>query len=136
MIHLSAIDSVTGFEASRPTVLALDIHQHEARRVPQLVAEVAIAFAAVQVEVQRPRERRQGREREAQRVGAERRNPSGNCLRVAFSIDSACFCCIRPYVRFFTSVSRSTPSIRSIGSRHVALRLRHLVALLVSGRWR
>ena len=40
----------------RAAVLALGVHQHEARGVPQLVAEVAVALAAVQVEVERARE--------------------------------------------------------------------------------
>ena len=55
-------------------VLALDVHQHEARRVPQLVAEVAVALAAVQVEVERAVERRERREREAH---ARRRRTPG-----------------------------------------------------------
>src|SRR5947207_3010007 len=39
-----------------PAVLAFGVHQHEARGVPQLVAEVAVALAAVQVEVEADRE--------------------------------------------------------------------------------
>jgi hypothetical protein len=57
--------------------VAFAVHQHEARRVPQLVAEVAIAFAAREVEVDVAAERRHRRHREAQRVGAER----GNAVR-------------------------------------------------------
>src|SRR5688500_8588106 len=40
-------------------VLALHIHEDEARRIPQLVAEVAVALAAVEVEVERDRESRE-----------------------------------------------------------------------------
>ena len=47
--------------------------------------------------------------------------PAGNSLRVAFSIFFAICGCIRPVVRFFTSVSRSMPSIRSIGSSTLPL---------------
>ena len=43
--------------------------------------------------------------------------PLGNCLRVRFAIDSAWRGSIRFAVRFATSVSTSTPSIRSSGSR-------------------
>ena len=68
-------------------ILALDVHQHEARRVPQLVAEVAVAVAAVEVEVERAVERRERREREAHRIGAERRN----AVR-----ETACACAARP----------------------------------------
>ena len=99
-------------------VLALDVHQHEARRVPQLVAEVAIALAAVEIEVERAVERRERREREAQRVGAERRDAVRKLLARALARSS------RPAagpsgcdVRLATSVSTSTPSIRSSGSR-------------------
>ena len=49
--------------------------------------------------------------------------PSGNSLRVRFSIFSASFGFIRPVVRFFTSSSRPMPSIRSIGSSTLPLDL-------------
>src|SRR5205809_2873408 len=55
-------------------VLARGVHQDEAGRVPQLVAEIAVALAAAQVEAERAREARARGEREAQRVGAERRD--------------------------------------------------------------
>ena len=54
----------------QPAVASLGVHQHEAGRVPQLVAEVAIALAALQVEVDVAPERGVGGHREAQRVGA------------------------------------------------------------------
>ena len=59
-------------------VLALAVHQHEARGVPQLVAEIAVTLAAAQIEIQRAREGRKRCEGEAQRIGAEGRE----CLRV------------------------------------------------------
>src|SRR6185369_12847841 len=55
-------------------VLAFAVHQHEARRVPELVAEVGVALAALRVEVDVAAERRERAEREAQRVGAEARD--------------------------------------------------------------
>jgi hypothetical protein len=51
-------------------VPALGVHQHEAGRVPQLVAEVAVALAALQVEVDVAAEGGVGGHREAQGVGA------------------------------------------------------------------
>src|SRR5262249_24388189 len=39
-----------------PAVLAVGIHQHEPRRVPQLVAKVPVPLAAAKVEVERDRE--------------------------------------------------------------------------------
>src|SRR5438270_12773955 len=50
------------------------VHQHKTRSVPELVAEVAVALAAIEIEVERAREGRKGSEGEAQRVGAECRN--------------------------------------------------------------
>ncbi len=49
--------------------------------------------------------------------------PSGNSLRVRFSIFSASFGFINPVVRFFTSSSMPIPSIRSIGSSTLPLDL-------------
>ncbi|MPN12768.1 hypothetical protein SDC9_160088 [bioreactor metagenome] len=51
-------------------VVAFAVHQYEARRVPQLVAEVAVALAALAVKVDRTAQRCQRGEGEAQRVGA------------------------------------------------------------------
>ena len=58
----------------RSAVLALSVHQHKAARVPQLVAEIAIALAARQVEVERPSVGGERREGEAHRVRAEGRD--------------------------------------------------------------
>src|SRR3954470_17083033 len=52
-------------------VLALAVHQDEAGRVPELVAEVAVALASLGVEVDVAAKARQRGEGEAQRVGAE-----------------------------------------------------------------
>src|SRR5574340_1015604 len=51
-------------------VVLLAVHQHEAGRVPQLVAEVAVALAALAVEVDAASQRGHRGEGEAQRVGA------------------------------------------------------------------
>ena len=47
--------------------------------------------------------------------------PSGNSLRVVRSIDFCNDGCISPSVRFLSKVSRSTPSMRSSGSRMLPL---------------
>ena len=49
--------------------------------------------------------------------------PSGNSLRVAFSIFSAILGCISPVVRLATSSSIEMPSMMSIGSRMLPLDL-------------
>src|SRR2546427_12041242 len=61
-------------------VMAFAVHQHEAAGVPQLVAEVAVALAALAVEVDGAAQRGQGREGEAQRVGAVGGNALGEFL--------------------------------------------------------
>ena len=60
--------------SSSAAVLAVAVHQHEARGVPQLVAEVAVALAALQVELDVAAGRGQAGEGEAQRIGAEGRD--------------------------------------------------------------
>ena len=72
-------------------VLALAVHQHEARRVPELVAEVAIALAALRVEVDVAAERGERREGEAQRVGAEAGDAFGNSFSTRLAtLGAAC----------------------------------------------
>ena len=126
-------DAICGSASSSPTVLAFDVHQHEARRVPQLVAEVAVALAAVEVEVERAVERRERREREAHGIGAERRDAVGKLLARALARST------RPgagpscsLVRFATSVSTSTPSMRSSGSSTLPFDFDILLPFLVA----
>ena len=65
---------------AQPAVVAFAVHQHEARRVPQFVAKVAIALAALGVEIDIAPERRERSKSEAQRVGAEGRYALGKFL--------------------------------------------------------
>ena len=58
-----------------------NVHENEARGVPKLRAEVAIAFGALDVEVHIAPERSVGGHREAQRIGAVR----GNAVRVVLA---------------------------------------------------
>jgi hypothetical protein len=64
----------------QPAVLALAVHQHEAAGVPELVAEVAIALAALAVEVDAAAQAGQRGEGEAQRIGAVGRDALGEFL--------------------------------------------------------
>ena len=64
--------------------MTVGIHQHKAGRVPQLVAEVAIAIAAAEVEIDVAPERRVTRHREAQRIGAVGRDAVGKFLAGGF----------------------------------------------------
>ena len=57
-----------------PAVPAFAIHQHEAAGVPQLVAEISVTFATVQVKVECPSERGQRRESKSHCIGTECRN--------------------------------------------------------------
>ena len=61
-------------------VMAFDVHQHKAGGVPELVAEVAVALAAADVEVEGAREVGQRGEGEAQGVGAEGGDAVGEVL--------------------------------------------------------
>src|ERR1700682_2363836 len=56
-----------GVEAN---ILAVDVHEHESRRVPQLVAEIAITFAAREIEVECPAGGREAGKCETYCVGA------------------------------------------------------------------
>ena len=130
--HLSTKLRVLGCDSSSPHVLAFDVHQREARGIPQLVAEVAVTLATVQVEVQRAVERCERGEREAHGIRAERRDAlrellaraRGDLLRlprihhVAGGLGHERF-----HVHAVDEVD---------GIDHVPLRLRHLVAFLVA----
>jgi hypothetical protein len=56
------------------------VHEHEARRVPQLVAEVAVALATAEVELEVAPGARERGEREAQGIRTERRDAVGEFL--------------------------------------------------------
>ncbi len=64
----------------QPHILAFAVHQHEARGIPQLVAEVAVAFAALHVELDVAAGRGERGEGEAQGIGAEGGNALGEFL--------------------------------------------------------
>ena len=113
-------------------VLALAVHQHEAGRVPELVAEVAVALAALGVEVDVAAKAGERAEGEAQRVGAE----AGNAVReLGGGVLAHARRCLRP-----TQAGRALLEQRLEGDavdqvdriEHVALRLAHPLALRVA----
>ena len=62
-------------------VLPFNIHENEARGVPELRAEVAVAFGAFEIKVHVAPERCVGGHREAERIGAV----SGNAFRIVLA---------------------------------------------------
>src|SRR3989442_723709 len=113
-------------------VLARGVHQDEAGRVPQLVAEIAVALAAAQVEAERAREARQRGEREAQRVGAERRDAARK-MRADVSLDLLPVLALQqPHRGFFQQLVEADAVDEIDRGDRVALRLRHLLALGVA----
>src|SRR5690606_7162815 len=75
-----AIAGGAGAGLAETAILSFAVHQYEARGVPQLVAEVAIAFAALHVELDVAAGRGQREEGEAQRICTETRDALGEFL--------------------------------------------------------
>ena len=78
---MSLCSSATAPAMAINAVLAFDIHERKACGVPEFVAEVSVALAALDVKVHVAAERGVGSHRKAQGIGAER----GNAVRVALS---------------------------------------------------
>ena len=72
------------FRTGRGEILALDVHQHVARRIPQLVAEISILLDLRHVEAQVAALRGEPRETQAQRVGAVGGDAFGKLLARRF----------------------------------------------------
>src|SRR5207244_11740662 len=112
-------------------VLARYIHHDEPGRIPQLVAKVAIAVAAVEIEIESPIERRERRKREPQRVGAERWD-SRRILLARSLGDRFRLARIHQVRRLLGDERIDVDAIDQIERiEHVAFRLGHLAALLV-----
>ena len=113
-------------------VLALDVHQHETRGVPQLVAEIAIALAAIEIEVERAAESREACEREAQRVGSERRDPVRELL--AHALFDALALLLQHQAG--NALGNEVLEVRAVDQveriEDVAFRLRHLLPFAVA----
>ena len=55
----------------KPAILTLTLHEHKTRCVPELIAEIAVTLATIQVEIQGPREGCQRGERKSHGIGAK-----------------------------------------------------------------
>jgi len=114
--------------AFETAILAFGIHQHEAGGVPQLVAEIAITLATAEIEVDIAAQRCQRGKREAQRIGAERRNAIGKFLAGGF-FDAGSLLRIHQTGGTLGYQRIDIDAIDQIDRvERIALRLRHLLA--------
>ena len=122
------------FARARPQVVRvlLGVHQHVARRVPELVAEVAVALDAAEVEADVAAHRRERRKREAQCVGAERRDALWKLLARGF-LDRRLHLRLHEARRALGHERLEVDAVDQVERiDDVALRLRHLLAVLVA----
>jgi hypothetical protein len=113
-------------------VLAFAVHQHEARGVPELVAEVAVALAALGVEVDAAAQRGQRGEGEAQRIGAEGRNAFREFLLGVLAHRGRGLGLAQAGGALFQQ-RRQLDAVDQVDRvEHVAFRLAHLLALRVA----
>ncbi len=68
-VQVALVAALGAVRCAQAAVLALAVHQHKAAGVPQLVAEVAVALAALAVKVDAAAQAGQRGKGEAQRVG-------------------------------------------------------------------
>jgi hypothetical protein len=117
---------------SRPQVLALDVHQHEAGGVPQLVAEVAVALAAAHVELDVAARAGEAGEGEAQGVGAEGGDAVGEFL-ARLLLDAGGLLGVHQAGGALGHQGVDADAVDQVdGVEHVALRLGHLGAFGVA----
>src|SRR6266446_8591429 len=96
-----------------PAVFTLAVHQNETRCIPQLVAEVAVALAAGEVEVERVRESCKRREGETHGVGAERRD-AARIMRPDVFLDFCLVLAAQQPLRGFLEQSLQTDTIDQV----------------------
>jgi hypothetical protein len=108
-------------------VLALGVHQHEARRVPELVAEIAVPLNASSAELDIAAGRRERREGESHCIGAEGWDALGEVLaRQLF--DPCGQLRLHHAAGAFCDQALQVDAVDHVdGVEHVALRLRHLL---------
>ena len=114
----------------------LGVHQHVAGRVPQLVAEVSVPLDAAEIEADVAAHGRQGREREAQRIGAV----GGNALRELLArrlLDRILHLRLHQPGRALGDQRIDLDAVDQVERvDDVALRLRHLLPVLVADQAR
>jgi hypothetical protein len=113
-------------------IMAFDVHQHEAGGVPQLVAEIAVAVAAVQVELDVAARRSEAGEGEAQRVGAEGRDAFREFLAGLLG-DALGLLRVHQAAGALFDQRVNADAVDQVDRvEHVALGLRHLLAFAVA----
>ena len=113
-------------------ILAVDVHEHESRRVPQLVAEIAIAFAAREIEVERAAEGREAGKGEAHRVGAVSRDALWKLSSDPLLDRRTLLLQHQPLGLLRQQVLEAGAADQVQRIEHVALGLGHFLALLVA----
>src|SRR6185436_3221392 len=123
---------VRDFSALLSAVLALSVHQHVARRVPQLVAEVLVAIDAAEIEADVAPDRRERAQRETQSVGTVR----GDAVRKLLArvlLDALAQVQLLETGGALGDQRLDVDAVDQVDRvDDVALRLRHLVAMLVA----
>ena len=115
-----------------PVLPALDVLQHEARRVPELVAEVAVSLDTAEIETDVPALGSKRAECEAQRVGAVGGNSVGK-LPAGGRYDARRELRLHEAGGALGNELVESDSVAEVeGIEDVALRLRHLVAVRVA----
>src|ERR1700682_6763945 len=113
-------------------ILAVDVHEHESRRVPQLVAEIAIALAAREIEVERPAKGREAGKGETHRVGAVSRNAVWK-LSLDPLLDRGTLLLQHQALTLLRQKALEAGTADQVqGVEHIAFGLGHFLALLVA----
>ena len=113
-------------------ILAFTIHQDKARGVPQFVAEVAIALAALAVEIDTASQTGQGCEGEAQGISAVSGNALWKFFLGVFAHLRGCFGFAQTLAAFVQQRFKRNAVNQVHGVQHIALGLAHLLALRVT----
>ena len=117
------------FEAA---VLALAVHQHEAAGVPELVAKVAVALAALGIEVDAAPQRGQRGKGKAQRIGAKGRDAGGELFFGVLAHLGRSFGLAQTLGAFGQQLGQGDAINQVHRVEHIALGLAHLLALCVA----
>ena len=112
-------------------VLAFAVHQRKARCVPQLVAEVAVAFAALAVEIDAAAQAGQRGEGKAQGIRAERGNALGKFFLGVLAHLGCGFGLAQSFGAFDQQFRQGNAVDQVHRVEHIALGLAHLLALRI-----
>ena len=115
-------------------ILAFTIHQDKARGVPQFVAEISIALAALAVEVDTASQTGQGGEGEAQGISAVSGNALWKFFLGVFANLRGCFGFAQTLAAFVQQRFKRNAVNQVHRVQHIALGLAHLLALRVTNQ--